>query len=69
MVFAQLYRRDLITGEPDHKEGFVVISSRGIPEMHEEATIAARRYGADAYKLFHGTSFRLAKPLSLKHLI
>lgn len=69
MVFAQLYRRDLINGDPDHKEGFVVIFHRGIPEMHEEATIAARRYGADAYKLFHGDSFRLAKPLSFKHVV
>jgi len=67
MIFAQLYRHDLVTGEPDIETTRVVLISRGIEEMHDEATRAARYYGADAYRLYKGNDFIYARELSLKH--
>lgn len=67
MIFARFYRHDMILGEPDIETGFSVLLNRSQEGMHEEATLAAHRAEADAYQLYEGTTFKLAKPLSFKH--
>lgn len=68
MVYAKLYRMDLISG--DHIEtGWVIVGRGSLESMHTLATQAAKRKGAEAYRLFEGPTMYSGKPLSLHHSV
>lgn len=73
MIYATLYRPDLITGEHTQATGRAVIgagsSKADIHHLHALATMAAHRSGASAYRIYEGSDFINAKPISLLHIV
>ncbi len=71
MIYARLYRPDLITGD-DVPCGFAVVRAGAdlsdLATLHTLATQATRRHSnATAYQLMVGYSFTGARAVSLKH--
>ena len=73
MIFAALYRADLITGEIDQPTGRAVVAAGGnkadIQHLHSLATQAAHRSGAHGYRLYKGDTFSGAKAISHLHIV
>lgn len=67
MMFAKLYRKDLVTGDYSQPVGAPCVLRGSAPHMHLFATQAAKRAGAQAYQLWQGDTFAKAKPISLMH--
>ena len=71
MIFARLYRPDLISGD-DKPCGFAVLcagaDTSNLPYLHTLATEATQRHAhAVAYQLMIGHTFAGARPFSLRH--
>lgn len=68
MIFAKLYRKDLITGEFVHVIGSPMITRGDVRHLHLMATLAVKRTPeAGAYQIWQGDTFANAKPISLMH--
>lgn len=70
MIFARLYREDMVSREHTIVVGFAVVSRGGVDHLHDLATRACMRDPlATAYRLYEGTSLSLAEPISLMHVV
>lgn len=73
MIYARLYRPDLITGD-DTPCGFAVVAAgadiSNLNAYHEAATLATRRHEcATAYQLMAGYTFAGSRSISLRHSV
>lgn len=66
MIFARLYRTDLVNGDP-LPVGRPVMMRGSVPHLHLMATMAAKREGATCYRIYDGRTFQDANPISLMH--
>lgn len=66
MIFARLYRTDLVNDEPV-PVGRPIMMRGSVPHLHLMATLAARREGATLYRIYDGRTFENATPISLMH--
>lgn len=66
MLYARLYRKDLISGEVTQMVDWVCVRN-DLTLAHHDATMACKRKGAIGYKLFQGDSVKHGKAVSLMH--
>lgn len=66
MIYAKLYRKDLINGEPIEVT-FAIVGRGDIQKMHGLATEACKRHDCTMYRIYEGTTLKNGKAVSLLH--